>query len=129
MRGLILAVLIFINISFASIVFKPDKEVYKKGENVCFYIENNTNKEIILPSSAPWVVFEDDKLLFAPVATQQIVKIKPRQKKKWCWNQKDFDKNEIISGEYTIRLTVFENGKRRFLTFKVKIQPKYSNAQ
>ncbi|HIQ25371.1 MAG TPA: hypothetical protein EYH43_05260 [Persephonella sp.] len=129
MRGLILAVLIFINISFASIVFKPDKEVYKKGENVCFYIENNTNKEIILPSSAPWVVFEDDKLLFAPVATQQIVKIKPRQKKKWCWNQKDFDKNEIISGEYTIRLTVFENGKRRFLTFKVKVQPKYSNAQ
>jgi len=129
MRGLILAVLIFMNISFASIVFKPDKEVYKKGENVCFYIENNTNKEIILPSSAPWVVFEDDKLLFAPVATQQIVKIKPRQKKKWCWNQKDFDKNEIISGEYTIRLTVFENGKRRFLTFKVKIQPKYSNAQ
>ena len=129
MRGLILAVLIFMNISFASIVFKPDKEVYKKGENVCFYIENNTNTEIILPSSAPWVVFEDDKLLFAPVATQQIVKIKPRQKKKWCWNQKDFDKNEIISGEYTIRLTVFENGKRRFLTFKVKIQPKYSNAQ
>lgn len=129
MRGLILVVLIFMNISFASIVFKPYKEVYKKDENICFYIENNTNKEIILPSSAPWVVFEDDKLLFAPVATQQIVKIKPRQKKKWCWNQKDFDKNEIISGEYTIRLTVFENGKRRFLTFKVKVQPKYSNAQ
>ncbi|RUM46514.1 MAG: hypothetical protein DSY47_07975 [Hydrogenothermus sp.] len=129
MRGLILAVLIFMNTSFASIVFKPSKEVYRKGENVCFYIKNNTNKEIILPSSAPWVVFENDKLLFAPVATQQIVKIKPKQKKKWCWNQKDFDKNEILSGEYTIRLTVFENGKRKFLTFKVKIQPNYSDAQ
>lgn len=129
MRGLILAVLILMNTSFASIVFKSEKNVYKKGEIVCFYIENNTNKEIILPSSAPWVVFENDKLLFAPVAIQQIVKIKPKQKKKWCWKQNDFDKKEILSGEYTIRLTVFENGKRKFLTFKVKIQPKYSDAQ
>ncbi len=129
MRSLLVLLLAFFNISLASIVFKPDKDIYKKGEKVCFYIENNTNSEVILPSSAPWVVFEGEKLLFAPIATQQIVKIQPKQKKKWCWNQKDFENNDIVSGEYTVRLTVFENGKRKFLTFKVKIEPNYSNAK
>jgi len=129
MKHLMVLSLLFINFAFASIVFKPEKDIYKKGEKICFYLENKTDKIVLLPSSAPWVVFEKDKILFAPVAVQKITKVKPKQKKKWCWNQKDFDKNEIVSGEYTIRLTIFENGKRKFLTFNVKIQPDYSNAQ
>jgi uncharacterized cupredoxin-like copper-binding protein len=128
MRGFLIALLI-VGVSFASVVFKPDKEIYKKGEKVCFYIENKSNKEIILPSSAPWVVFDKDNILFAPVATQRIIRIKPNEKKKWCWKQESFDSKEILSGEYTIRLTVFEDGKRKFLSFKVKIEPNYSNAK
>jgi len=104
--------------------FKSEKDFFNKSENVCFYLKNNTEEDIYLPSSAPWAVFEDkqfEKVVFSPVATQSIVKVKPHQQKKWCWKQKDFKDEQVPSGEYVIRLTVFKKGKRIFLTSLVKI--------
>ncbi|MBK3332673.1 hypothetical protein GWK41_06295 [Persephonella atlantica] len=104
--------------------FKPIKKVFNKKEDICFVLENKSDVNVFLPSSAPWAVFEDrdfEKIIYSPVATQSIVELKPSQKKKWCWKQKDFNKEQVPSGEYTIRLTVFKNGKRLFLTSTVKI--------
>ncbi|HHG74203.1 hypothetical protein [Persephonella sp.] len=111
-------------ITKGEIEFRSEKDFFNKSENVCFYLKNNSEEDIYLPSSAPWAVFEDkqfEKVVFSPVATQSIVKIKPHQSKKWCWEQKDFKNEQVPSGEYTIRLTVFKKGKRIFLTSMVKI--------
>ncbi len=107
------------------IEFKPVKETFNKSEKVCFYIVNKTGDVLYLPSSAPWVVFEDkkfDKIVYSPVALQSIIRLEPSQKKEWCWKQKDFNDEQVPSGEYTIRLTVFKDGERLFLTSLVKIK-------
>ncbi|WP_457639158.1 hypothetical protein [Persephonella sp.] len=128
-KFLVTAVLIssvlFAVASTGEIEFKPLKESFNKSEEVCFYIKNNSTEKVYLPSSAPWAVFEDskyDKMVFSPVATQSIVELKPSEKKQWCWKQKDFNDEQVPSGEYTIRLTVFQNGQRIFLTSKVEIK-------
>ncbi len=143
-KVLMLMVLFLFNFSFASkIIFQPEKGVYKKGEKVCFYLKNNSDKIIYLPSTAPWVVLGDvkeyklgeerefkERPVYSPIANQVIVKLKPGQKKKWCWEQKTFKKDEkALAGNYKIRITVFENGKPKFYSFNVKVEPKYSDAK
>ncbi len=127
------SILLFSFNSFANttegVEFKPSKKVFKKGEEVCFSLKNKSGRDIYLPSSAPWAVFGDndmDKVIYSPIATQRIEKLEPYQSKKWCWNQKTFDNDEVTSGEYKIRVTVFKNGKRLFLSEKIKIEPKYT---
>ncbi len=128
MRIFIALTLMIFGFSFAEIVFKPEKNTFKEGEKVCFYLKNDTNKTLYLPSTAPWVVFDKEgKVLYSPVAIQKIVKIKPKSEKKWCWNQKNFKKEKVLSGDYKVRLTIFEDGKRKFLSFNVKIKPPYKN--
>jgi len=122
---LVLFTLSLANIQQPAIEFKPVKESFNKSEEVCFYLVNNTDSVIYLPSSAPWVVFEDkkfDKIVYSPVALQSIIRLEPSQKKEWCWKQKDFNNEQVPSGEYTIRLTIFKDGKRMFLTSIVKIK-------
>jgi len=107
------------------IEFRPVKETFNKSEEICFYVVNKTDSVIYLPSTAPWAVFEDknfDKIVYSPVAIQSIIRLEPNQKKKWCWKQKDFNNEQVPSGEYTIRLTVFKNGKKLFLISMVKIK-------
>ncbi|WP_457642123.1 hypothetical protein [Persephonella sp.] len=111
--------------------FKPEKEIINKYEKVCFYLVNNSDKVVYLPSSAPWAVFEDedfDKIVFSPIAAQQIIKLQPDQERKWCWDLKDFEGEIVPSGDYSIRLTVFRNGERVFLTSKVKVKPGVAEA-
>ncbi len=133
LTGVISAIFIFSFNLFANttegIEFKPLKKVFKKGEEVCFKLENKSGREIYLPSSAPWAVFSDNdmnKVIYSPIATQSIEKLKPYQSKKWCWNQKTFDNDEATSGDYKIRITVFKNGKRLFLKSDIKIEPEYA---
>jgi len=132
MKKVFFVFLVFFGFANADIVFKPEKREYKKGEKICFYVKNNTGNTLFLPSSAPWAVFEDDnfeKLIFSPIGNQVIVKIKPNQEKKWCWKQKNFKNINISTGEYTIRITYFEKGKRKFASFKVKVISDYTDAQ
>jgi uncharacterized cupredoxin-like copper-binding protein len=143
-RLIVFLILIFTGSSFAeNVEFKPEKQTFKKGEKVCFYLKNKSNKTVFLPSSAPWVVLGDvkeyklgeerefkERVIYSPVANQVIVKVKPNEEKKWCWDQKTFEEaKEILSGEYTVRISVFEDGKLNFHSFKVKIEPDYSNAK
>ncbi|NPA53208.1 MAG: hypothetical protein GXO21_00915 [Aquificae bacterium] len=117
------------SITTEGVEFKPERKVFKKGEKVCFTLKNKSGRDIYLPSSAPWAVFEDndmDKVIYSPVATQKIEKLEPYQSKKWCWDQKTFDNDEVTSGDYKIRITVFKNGKRLFLAENIKIQPEYT---
>ena len=127
LKKAVLFVMVFFSVAGAtqwSLEFKPVKKNFNKSEDICFYLKNNSGEKIYLPSSAPWAVFEDkdfEKVIFSPIATQSIVEIKPSQKKRWCWKQKDFNNEQVPSGEYTIRLTVFKDGKRLFLNSTVKI--------
>jgi hypothetical protein len=127
LKKAVLLVMVFFSVAGAtqgSLEFKPVKKNFNKSEDICFYLKNNSGEKIYLPSSAPWAVFEDkdfEKVIFSPIATQSIVEIKPSQKKRWCWKQKDFNNEQVPSGEYTIRLTVFKDGKRLFLNSTVKI--------
>ncbi|SNZ11356.1 hypothetical protein SAMN06265182_2043 [Persephonella hydrogeniphila] len=129
LKKVLFVLLILFSFSLAatqgSLEFRPIKKNFNKSEDICFYLKNNSGEKIYLPSSAPWAVFEDkdfEKIIFSPIATQSIVEIKPSQKKKWCWKQKDFNNEQVPSGEYTIRLTVFKSGKRLFLSSTVNIK-------
>lgn len=131
--GVFSALLIFSINSFSNttegVEFKPIKKVFKKGEKVCFKLENKSGRDVYLPSSAPWAVFSDNdmnKVIYSPIATQSIEKLEPYQSKKWCWDQKTFDNDEVTSGDYKIRITVFKNGKRLFLNSNIKISPEYA---
>ncbi len=133
LTGVISALFIFSFNSFSNttegVEFKPEKKVFKKGEEICFTLENKSGRDIYLPSSAPWAVFGDNdmnKVIYSPIATQRIEKLEPYQSKKWCWDQKTFDNDEVTSGDYKIRITVFKNGKRLFLNSGIKIEPEYT---
>ncbi len=111
-----------------NISFKLEKEKVKKGEKICFSIENNSKDIIYLPSTAPWVVIDakTQKIVYSPIASQMIVKLKPKQSKKWCWDQKDIEGNEVPIGTYQVRITIFtKKGKREFLKFPLIINPEY----
>jgi flagellar hook assembly protein FlgD len=55
-----------------------------------------------------------------------IVKLRPKNKKRWCWNQKDLEGNEVPTGTYQIRITIFtKKGKREFLQLPLVINPEY----
>ncbi len=112
----------------SNITFKLEKEKIKKGEKVCFSIENNSNEFIYLPSTAPWVIIDakTQKIIYSPIASQMIVKLKPKESKKWCWDQKDIEGNEVPVGTYQVRITIFtKKGKREFLKFPLIINPEY----
>ncbi len=125
-------ILAFIYISFAQsgLKFIAKKEKFKAGEDVCFELINNSKETFYLPSSAPWVVFEDEteKIIYSPIALQRIEKLKPGEKKSWCWKQIDINQDKVPSGDYKIRITLFSSkGKKEFLSINVKILPKYKN--
>jgi thioredoxin-related protein len=111
-----------------NIKFNLEKEKIKKGEKVCFSIENNSKEIIYLPSTAPWVIIDakTQKIIYSPIASQMIVKLRPKNKKRWCWNQKDLEGNEVPTGTYQIRITIFtKKGKREFLQLPLVINPEY----
>lgn len=108
--------------------FFTEKSSYKKGENVCFILENKSNDEIFLPSSAPYAIFDKNKpevAIFSPIATQVITTVKPNERKQFCWNQKDIEGTEVPSGDYFARITIFDkSGKKYFLKadFSIKLK-------
>ncbi|MEJ5172250.1 MAG: hypothetical protein WHT47_00895 [Hydrogenothermaceae bacterium] len=93
------------------------KSDYHKGEEVCFVFENTSSKQIYLPSAAPWAVFSKDKpemAVYSSLSVQVITVVKPSEKKKWCWNQKDIEGKEVSSGEYYVRITFFDDRGNSF---------------
>jgi len=80
-------ILAFIYLSFAQsgLKFIAKKEKFKAGEDVCFELINDSKETFYLPSSAPWVVFENEteKIVYSPIALQRIEKLKPGEKKSW----------------------------------------------
>ncbi|MEZ0323190.1 MAG: hypothetical protein ABWJ98_02630 [Hydrogenothermaceae bacterium] len=88
------------------------KSEYHKGEEVCFILENISSKQIYLPSAGSWAVFLKEKpeiAVYSPLSAQVITTVKPSEKKKWCWNQKDIEGKDVPSGEYYIRITLFDD--------------------
>jgi len=109
--------------------FIADKKVVNKGEKVCFLLKNNSKKEIVLPNSAPWVVISlsgrnEGKVVYSPIATLSLQKVPPTSEKKWCWDLKNFEGDYVHSGKYKVRLTVFINGKREFLSTEIEVKAK-----
>jgi hypothetical protein len=115
-------------VNIPGLIFKTDKQVYLKAEQVCFTIENQSQTEYILPSSAPYAIFNKEKpevAIYSPVSAQVITLLKPKEVKKWCWDQKDIEGKEVSSGDYFIRLTIFDkSGKVNFLKAEFTIKLK-----
>jgi len=114
----------------SNLKFIAKKEKFKVGEDVCFELINEDNKTYYLPSSAPWAVFdaESDKIIYSPIALQRIVKLKPNQKKQWCWKQVDINGEKVPTGRYKIRITIFDDkGHKIFKSLEVEIIPEYKN--
>jgi hypothetical protein len=115
-------------VNIPGLIFKTDKQVYSKAEQVCFTIENQSQTEYILPSSAPYAIFNKEKpevAIYSPVSAQVITSLKPKEVKKWCWEQKDIEGKEVSSGNYFVRLTIFDkSGKVNFLKadFTIKLK-------
>lgn len=111
-----------------NVYFKTTSEVFLKNQPVCFYLKNLSDKELVMPSSASYAIFQKEKpetAIYTPIGLQVITFIKPKEKKEWCWNQKNFEGKEVSSGDYFVRLTVFDKeGKIYFLTanFTIKIK-------
>ncbi len=109
--------------------FTTNKKVVNKGEKVCFVLKNNSNNEIVLPNSAPWVVIslsgrDKGKVVYSPIATLSLEKVLPNSEKKWCWNLKNFEGEYVHSGKYKVRLTVFINKKKEFLSTEIEVKVK-----
>ncbi|MGC8868852.1 MAG: hypothetical protein ACP5P7_04235 [Sulfurihydrogenibium sp.] len=110
------------------IKFYTQKNSYLKGEEVCFIFENSSKTDILLPSAAPFAIFEKTKpevAIYSPVSAQVITNVKPNEKKQWCWNQKDQEGKEVSSGDYFARITFFDkSGNKYFLKseFSLKIK-------
>ena len=109
--------------------FTTNKKVVNKGEKVCFVLKNNSNNEIVLPNSAPWVVIslsgrDKGKVVYSPIATLSLEKVLPNSEKKWCWNLKNFEGEYVHSGKYKVRLTVFINKKKEFLSTEIEVKAK-----
>lgn len=100
---------------------------YKKGQKVCFTFENVSGKDLLLPSSAPWAVFGEEKPedpIFSPMSAQLITTVKNGEKKEWCWNGQDIEGREVPTGNYFLRITFFDNKGNRFFkraSFRIKI--------
>jgi hypothetical protein len=115
-------------VNISGLIFKTDKQVYSKAEQVCFTLENQSQAEYILPSSAPYAIFNKEKpevAIYSPVSAQVITPLKPKEVKKWCWDQKDIEGKEVSSGDYFVRLTIFDkSGKVSFLKadFTIKLK-------
>lgn len=107
--------------------FVADKKIVNKGEKVCFILKNNSNKDIVLPNSAPWVVISlsgrnEGKVVYSPIATLSLQKVPPNSEKKWCWDLKDFEGNYVHSGKYKVRLTVFIGKISKFLSTEIEVK-------
>jgi hypothetical protein len=115
-------------VNIPGLIFKTDKQVYLKAEQVCFTLENQSQVEYILPSSAPYAIFNKEKpevAIYSPVSAQVITPLKPKEVKKWCWEQKDIEGKEVSSGDYFVRLTIFDkSGKVNFLKAEFTIKLK-----
>ncbi len=110
--------------------FIAKKEKFKAGEKVCFELINESHNIYYLPSSAPWAVFdaETEKIIYSPIALQRIEKLKPGEKKEWCWEQIDINQDKVPVGKYKIRITLFDSkGNKIFKSITIEIVPKYKN--
>jgi hypothetical protein len=115
-------------VNIPGLIFKTDKQVYLKAEQVCFTLENQSQVEYILPSSASYAIFNKEKpeiAIYSPVSAQVITPLKPKEVKKWCWDQKDIEGKEVLSGDYFVRLTIFDkSGKVNFVKAEFTIKLK-----
>ena len=99
-------------------VFKALKDYYKINEPVTFRLINNCNEDLILPSSAPWIIKDSrGETIFSPISLQVITRIKPGSFKEWSWNQKDNQGRNVGPGTYYIEIKTINQG-----VFKLSIK-------
>lgn len=93
------------------IIFKTNKEIYKISERVFLVLMNNCDYVLVLPNSAPWMIIDEGgEIVFSPIALQVITEVKPGNERKWTWNQRDNDGNQVSAGTYYVKLTTINGG-------------------
>lgn len=92
-------------------------KTFKRGEKIVVSFKNIGDKPIILPNSAPWMIYKVGKNLtpvYQPIALQVLIKLNPGESVKWEWNQRDFNGKLVESGlyEFVVKTTKYEFRKR-----------------
>lgn len=96
-----------------------DKRVYSREGDVEITFENCSQTAVTLNGDAPWTISRPDgTLVYAPVATEALVEVKPGESKTWTWDLTDDSGTQVKPGVYVITLTI----KDESLTAKVSVQ-------
>lgn len=98
-------------INISCIFFKIDKDVYKKSEIITLTLENNCDYSLILPNSAPWLITDaDNKIVYSPIALQVITDVRPGDRLKWTWDQRDTEGKQVPPGKYYAKVFTLNAG-------------------
>jgi plastocyanin len=93
------------------IVFSTTNDAYRVSEPVELVLVNNCESPITLPNSAPWkIVGPDGRVVFTPVSLQVLVEVKPGERMRWVWDQRDAEGREVPAGRYNIVIEILDKG-------------------
>ena len=102
------------------VVFRSNKDVYKRSEPIILQLANNCDFDIVLSNSAPWFIINSSGgIVFSPIALQVVTIIKPGDVKGWVWDQKDNEGIFVPPGTYTVKLMTVNHGTLS-ITFRIE---------
>jgi predicted secreted protein len=87
-----------------AIEVNTSRKVYFPDEpEIVFWIKNNTDAEISLPSSAPWeIIRADGTPVYSPMALQVITVLAPGESREWTWDRRDSEGKPVPPGKYLV---------------------------
>lgn len=100
-----------------------DKSTYQSAEIVMISFFNGCSEAISLSNSAPWLIKDSQgQLVFGPPSFPAITVVQPRQTRRWSWDQKDNNGQQVPPGMYTVELETMDAGMYR-ASFEIKAAP------
>ncbi len=86
-----------------------NQEEYQAGESVEILFTNDSQEIIRFHTDPPWVIKDSQGHIILPHSVQNvIVEVQPGEQRKWTWDQKDEDGNQVPPGTYTVEFSTIE---------------------
>ena len=85
-----------------------EKSTFQVGEPIKFTLLNtgsNAMVNLMLTSSAPFQISQDDVTVFSPIGAQVITAIRSKESQSWTWNQQNNDGVQVAPGTYTLKVS------------------------
>ncbi len=100
--SIVILILVGIGSAEASeVTFITNKQVYDVGENINFVLTNVGTDTIVLPSTAPWYIVDDNfNNVYSPIGSLIIIDISPGGSKVGSWYQNYTNNTQVPQGYY-----------------------------